>query len=192
MFLGGLRRPGQGPNGSGQGLNRRPNQRLRRPFRPVGQRRSISGISPRQRAGAQRSFRFKRQSQFGDYGNDEDYYDHYDGDSYGVGQGTRSDFQDDYEDFFRPAPEIPIAHEEPGKNPVLQMNLSKDNRLQIQKRLQRHQCQAMSSLGSGEPCQSSIECRCGEYCSRKGICEPATCDLASAGICQQYPGFNAK
>ena len=71
------------------------------------------------------------------------------------------------------------------------MTDGKDRR-KIQKRLDRNHCKALSPLGTGEVCQSSIECRCGEYCStRKGVCEPALCD-SHQGTCEIYPGFNSK
>ena len=67
------------------------------------------------------------------------------------------------------------------------------NKKWIQKRLDRYHCKALSPLGTGDPCQSSIECRCGEFCStRKGVCEPALCDSLHQGTCEIYPGFNSK
>ena len=78
------------------------------------------------------------------------------------------------------------------KNPVLAMTNGR-NKKKIQKRLDKYHCKALSPLGTGEPCQSSIECRCGEYChTRKGVCEPALCDGLHQATCEIYPGFNSK
>ena len=66
-------------------------------------------------------------------------------------------------------------------------------RRRIQKRLDENHCKALSPLGTGEVCQSSIECRCGEFCSTlKGVCEPALCEGNHQGTCEIYPGFNSK
>ena len=78
-------------------------------------------------------------------------------------------------------------------NPVLKMMLSKDNRRRIEERLENHHCKPLNPLGTGDTCQSSIECRCGEYCHIiKGICEPALCDKLHQAACEVYPGFNNK
>ena len=65
-------------------------------------------------------------------------------------------------------------------------------RNEIERRLKRFSCQLLSPLGTGDSCQSSLECRCGEFCSRRGFCQPATCDLAQPGVCATYPGLNHK
>ncbi len=72
------------------------------------------------------------------------------------------------------------------------MNLPEKTAQSIKRRLDVFKCQSLSGLGSGEPCITSRECRCGEFCSRNGVCQPATCDLSNAAICQSYPGYNAK
>ena len=119
-----------------------------------------------------------------DYNDDgkgqDDYYD--DGDQGGEFLDYSNEDGDESSDY----------NEEEEKNPVLKMTDGK-NRERIQSRLDKYHCQALSPLGTGESCQSSIECRCGEFChTQKGVCEPAVCDTRHQGSCRIYPGFNSK
>ena len=120
-----------------------------------------------------------------DYYNDEvkendDYYDD------GNQGGEFLDYSDEYRD-------DSFDYPEKENNPVLEMTLTKKNGKNIKRRLDNHHCQALSPLGTGESCQSSIECRCGEFCStQKGVCEPALCDNLHQAACEVYPGFNSK
>merc|ERR1711865_863926 len=72
------------------------------------------------------------------------------------------------------------------------MDLTPENRKQIKSRLDNYRCKVLSPLGTGESCQSSIECRCGEFChKRRRVCEPAVCESNHQAACQIYPGFNS-
>merc|ERR1712062_67583 len=66
----------------------------------------------------------------------------------------------------------------------------------IEGQFKNHQCVKHVSDGSGESCTTSVECRCGEFCSKQGRgpgkCQPATCSLGNSGVCNAYPGFNHK
>ena len=71
----------------------------------------------------------------------------------------------------------------------------------LETQFRKHQCVKLklSGDGSGETCTNSVECRCGEFCSKPaqrpnspGKCKPATCSLRGSGVCQAYPGFNHK
>ena len=107
----------------------------------------------------------------------DDYYDE------GNQGGDSNEYSDEYSN---------ESESEEEKNPVLEMTDGKNKR-KIQKRLDNNHCKALSPLGTGEVCQSSIECRCGEFCStRKGVCEPALCEGLQQGACEIYPGFNSK
>ena len=118
----------------------------------------------------------------------DDYYDndvkeqdqYYDG---GGGGEEFHDYSNEYDD---------DSFEEE-KNPVLKMDLTPENRKQIKSRLDNYHCKVLSPLGTGESCQSSIECRCGEFChKRRRVCEPAVCESNHQAACQIYPGFNSK
>ena len=79
-----------------------------------------------------------------------------------------------------------------GNNPVLNMDLSEENRRNIRSRLGKNICKPLSTLSSGETCRSTNECRCGEFCSFRRLCEPATCDISTSDTCQTYRGLNNK
>ena len=77
------------------------------------------------------------------------------------------------------------------------------NRLKtrLETQFRKHQCVKLqlSGDGTGDTCTNSVECRCGEFCSKQaqnpnlpGKCKPATCSLRGSGVCQTYPGFNHK
>ena len=88
-------------------------------------------------------------------------------------------------------------YEEPEQEPLdinelFQMELPEKAKSRIELRLKKHFCKKFASQGSGEPCQFSKECRCGEFCSNEGVCKPAECHTHNQGICQTYPGFNSK
>ena len=92
---------------------------------------------------------------------------------------------DDYDDY--------EEEEEPlNLDLIYNMKLPENLKERLEKRLLINRCQKVSTLGSGESCQRSNECRCGEYCSAQGICEQAECSLHNQAVCQSYPGFNAK
>ena len=75
---------------------------------------------------------------------------------------------------------------------IYDMKLPDKLKERLEGRLLINRCQKLATLGSGESCQTSNECRCGEFCSAQGSCEQAECSLHNQAICQTYPGFNAK
>eukprot|EP00093_Oithona_nana_P003241 03241.XXX_64377_66211_1 [CDS] Oithona nana genome sequencing. len=128
--------------------------------------------------------RKKRQADYADYS--------YEDIEYGGGiDDEKDDYGNEYpnDDQYEDYPDYPSEDD----NPVLAL-LPPEGQLrnEIERRLKRFSCQLLSPMGTGDSCQSSLECRCGEFCSRRGFCLPATCDLASPGVCATYPGLNHK
>ena len=112
--------------------------------------------------------------------------DHDDHDDFGFGDGFGQpglgDGFDDYDDYEDP---------DVVKNPLEELNLPSKYIGNLQRKLNLYTCTKLTALGSGESCQTSRECRCGEFCSNRH-CQPATCDISNPAVCQAYPGFNTK
>jgi len=158
--------------------------------RPRGRKRKGRKRQPSSQNSSSGVRRGKRQA---DRFHNDDYYD---GD-YDDQVKEQDDFYDDgnqggeFLDYSEEDGDESLDYPEEEKNPVLKMTDGK-NRQSIQRRLDEHHCKALSPLGTGESCQSSIECRCGEFCNkRRRVCEPAVCESNHQAACQIYPGFNS-